>query len=269
MSRELINGFLNTPPLWTKEQFGIVQFEMENVFIDIPNTLEIPRNLRLGYQMEYVFSTLITHHPNFELLAKNLLIDEGNRRIGELDFILRNKVTHQVFHIELAYKFYLIDPTISQPIYRLIGPNRRDMFYTKLDKVKEKQFPLLYHTVLKPIWENLKIKLEEVTQMVCFKAQLFSPFSDNGVSIRPLNKKCLAGYWVGMAEFQNNALFKACTYYIPLKIEWVVAPQQTKNYSSHFEAIMEVNLRHLNKNAPMLWMKKPDETLVKLFVVWW
>ncbi|UII75908.1 DUF1853 family protein [Flagellimonas sp. HMM57] len=268
MDRELCLGFYNTAPLWVNEQFGIEQFEFPELLLTEFESETINERLRLGHQMEIVFEQLISFSEQWKILAKNLLIDEGKIRLGELDFILRNIETAQVYHIELAYKFYIVNPDISEPIHRLMGPNKRDMFFTKLDKLKEKQFPLLYNAALHDKLQELEINPIIVIQQACFKTQLFVPYGDSNISIRPLNNKCIQGSWLRFNDF-NSETFRKFEYYIPFKKEWVITPTSNRKYTSHYAALLEVNLSMLKENAPMLWVKKPDGTIEKLFVVWW
>ncbi|MGD1945919.1 MAG: DUF1853 family protein, partial [Croceivirga sp.] len=174
--QELLRGFLNTSPLWKNQQFGLEQFNFPIAELSGHNPIDLTTNLRLGHQMEHVFKHLITVSDEYEVLLSNLFIEEGKIRIGELDFILREHKTNKPIHVELAYKFYIINPEISEPIYRLMGPNKRDMFFTKLDKLKEKQLPLLYHNSLLSHWDDHDINLLEIEQKCCFKAQLFEPY---------------------------------------------------------------------------------------------
>lgn len=268
MNKMLLDGFYNTQPLWEHEQFGIPQFKMPKLN-NFPIEMEpLADNLRLGHQMEYVFKTLIQTSRQYEMLFSNMLIEEGKQRLGELDFLLREISTKQVVHVELAYKFYIIDPDIPEPIYRLMGPNKRDMFHTKLDKLKSKQFPLLYHPSLKSHWKALQIEPTAINQAACFKAQLFKSYGEENVHIRPLNTACLSGEWIRFDDF-NQVAFAKWQFYIPRKQQWVIKPQENVGWMDHFDTLMETNVRMLKENAPMLWAKRPDGAIEKWFVVWW
>ncbi len=267
MSYTLVQGFLATCPLWKHQQFGLQQFHFPKVDPKAITKIDLPEHLRLGHQMEVVFSELIRISNDYSLVFSNLLIDEGKIRLGELDFILRHTRSEKLIHVELAYKFYIINPEISEPIYRLMGPNRRDMFYTKLDKLKEKQFPLLFHKSLAPYWETVPIDPIEIEQQCCFKAQLFAPYGKTA-AIRPLNTACIVGSWISFDAFNTNE-FHSFHYYIPRKSEWVIPAHDNVPWMNHFETLLEVNLRMVKENAPMVWMKRADGTLDKLFVVWW
>lgn len=264
---EIAKGFYETPPLWINQQFGLPQFSMPDVALEKLAPLQLPTKLRLGHQMEYVFNHIISASSTYEIALQNLLIESGKVRLGELDFILRDPATNHYFHVELAYKFYILNPSISEPIYRLMGPNKRDMFFTKLDKLKEKQFPLLLHSSLEPYWNTLEINPQDIQQQCCFKAQLFQPYGET-VSIRPLNKECIAGHWLSFDDF-NSDNFRTSSFYIPQKIEWVMRPHHNVAWQSHYETLLDVNLRMVKEQAPMLWIKRPDGVLEKVFVVWW
>ncbi|WP_339334482.1 MULTISPECIES: DUF1853 family protein [unclassified Croceitalea] len=268
MEKELCKGFYTTPPLWINKQFGVQQFNFPKLDLLNLSAKAIPEQLRLGHKMEYVFEQLLNHSEDWKVLAKNLLIDRNKVRQGELDFVLQHKQSKETYHVELAYKFYIINPEITEPIHRLMGPNKRDMFFTKLEKLKQKQFPLLYCKELSKQLEILEIKTETVQQQACFKAQLFLPYEVDGISIRPLNKNCIKGSWVRFDDF-NTAEFKKWQYYIPFKQEWVLEPSTDRNYATQYETLLDINLRMLKENAPMLWVKKPNGVIEKVFVVWW
>ena len=268
MIKEQCLGFLETPPLWTGEQFGIEQFVFPELHMKRFLPKPISKKLRLGHQMEHVFTQLLVRNNAYDLVLHNKAVKEENRTIGEIDFILKHRETERLLHVELTYKFYIVDPSISEPIHRLIGPNRRDMFFTKMEKIRDKQFPLLHSTNgIRTLSEN-QINHDDITHQACYKAQLFMPHTNAHVDITPLNRDCIYGYWLRFEDFENGD-YKKYKYYIPSKSEWVVTPHKNARYSSHFETLMDVNLRTLNQNAPMLWMKKTNTEFEKFFVVWW
>ncbi|NNE75698.1 MAG: DUF1853 family protein [Pricia sp.] len=268
MIKEQCVGFLRTPPLWTKEQFGIRQFTFPTLDINGLTPEPIQGKLRLGHQMEHVFYQLIQNSGKYTILVYNLPIKMGNRTIGEIDFILRDKITDHLIHVELTYKFYILDFLISEPIHRLMGPNRRDMFFTKMEKIKNQQFELLHGKEGIEALSKLKIDHTIISHQACFKAQLFAPFKMKSIPIRPLNKACVAGYWLQFDEFSSRE-FHDHSYYIPYKSQWVVAPHEAVEWHSHFEILLEINIRMLKQNAPMVWLRKSTGEFEKFFVVWW
>ncbi|WP_299534175.1 DUF1853 family protein [Ulvibacterium sp.] len=268
MDQKQFYGFLNTPPLWQNVQFGIQQFTFPKIDLNHFSTQPIPKRIRLGHQMEHVFKQFMAHSDSYEILLHGVPVKRGNRTIGEIDFILMEVQIQKLIHVELTYKFYLIDPEISEPIHRLIGPNRRDMFFTKIEKIKDQQFPLLHSHEGIIALSGKAIDSKKIEHQVCFKAQLFAPYRNTEVHIRPLNQGCIFGYWLRFDDF-NTKDFWSNTYYIPFKSEWVVVPHKDVPWSSHHQILMELNLGMLSKNAPMVWMKKPNGQFDKFFVVWW
>lgn len=268
-------GFLNTPPLWLNEQFKMQQFAFPDIEMANFRAQPIPQQLRLGHQMEYVFKQLIEHCPEYKILLHNLPIKQGKQTIGEIDFVLKpayqmgKKVeTVQLIHVELTYKFYIINPNISEPIHQLMGPNKRDMFYTKMEKIKNEQFKLLHSEEGSKALSDNNIDHKNIIHSACYKAQLFAPYGSDASNIRPLNKACIVGCWLRFDEY-NTTEFKSYQFYIPFKSEWVIAPHTNVQWRSHFETLMDINLRLLKENAPMVWMKKSDTEFEKFFVVWW
>ncbi|MEO0527001.1 MAG: DUF1853 family protein [Bacteroidota bacterium] len=261
-------GFLNTPPLWTKEQFGITQFEFPEIDLNDFVPRPFPNNIRLGHQMEHVFKQFITHDINYRVVLHNIPVRAGNQTLGEIDFVLKDVRRNQIVHVELTYKFYIINTHISEPIHRLMGPNKKDMFFTKMEKIKNQQFQLLHSEEGIDILKNHSISHLEVTHEACYKAQLFIPFKETNINIRPLNKACIIGFWLRFDDFNSQA-FQEYQFYVPSKSEWVIRPHDHVNWQSHFDMLIEINLRMLKENAPMVWIKKSANQFEKCFVVWW
>lgn len=261
-------GFLNTPPIWVNTQFNIQQFEFPEVNLTDFTPTPIPQKIRLGHKMEEVCKQVLQHCPNYEVLIHNLPIREGKRTIGEIDFILRDVETQQLIHIELTYKFYIVDPTISEPIHQLMGPNKRDMFFTKMEKIKNEQFTLLHSPAGSQALAEKGMDHTRITHQTCFKAQLFEPYLSKPLNIRPLNPNCIMGYWLRMADFQSDA-FKPYEFYIPYKSQWVLKPYDDVEWTPHYETLLEINLRLIKQNAPMVWMKRSATEFEKFFIVWW
>lgn len=268
-----IKGFLKTPPLWKKEQFGLTQFEFPELDLDSFILQPIPTNLRLGHQIEYLFKQLLDHSTHYKVIAHNIQIKRGNETIGELDFIIedvrfRESVKRKLLHIELTYKFYILDPSISEPIHRLMGPNRKDMFFTKMEKTRDKQLPLVHTPEGTAILKNLGIASNSLIQQTYFLSQLFAPYGQESPSIRPLNTASIVGFWIRFADFQDNT-FKDSLFYITRKVEWLHAPHLDVAWKTHYEILMDITIKHIDHRAPMVWIQKPEGILEKCFVVWW
>ena len=173
---------------------GLPTFDLTE--LNLENNLEfpLPTNVRLGHLAEKIVSESIKSSTNFKVLYENIQIIEEEKTIGEIDFILQNKITKQLIHMELAYKFYLFDPNISSvTLNNWIGPNRNDSLQEKLDKLKTKQFPLLYHNCTKLKLHTIEIN--EVSQALCLLVSLFIPYQYKA-NFNPIYQKAIKGYYL-------------------------------------------------------------------------
>lgn len=263
-----IQGLLNTPPLWINKQFGLKQFVLPSIDHDTFIPKPIPRKLRLGHRIEHLFYQTLSHSKSYEVLAHNIQIKNKNETLGELDFIVRFRESVHPIHIELTYKFYIIDPNISEPIQHLVGPNRKDFFHKKLDKTIHKQLPLAYTDEAIEVLRMYGINASQLKQQVCFLGQLFIPYEQPFTSIHPLNPACIVGFWIQMKDF-NASVFSKYSYYITQKHEWIHTPHHDVLWSSYYDTLLEIQIKHVQKRAPILWIKKENGIIEKCFVVWW
>jgi hypothetical protein len=211
---------------------------------------------------------LLEYSLPYEVLVFNLPIREGKQTLGEIDFILKEIATEQIIHVELTYKFYIIDPNISEPMHQLIGPNKRDAFFMKMEKIKNKQFALLHSEAGTKALANLDIDASNLVHQTCFKAQLFKPYKADIVRLEPLNENCIVGYWLRLSDF-NTDTFKHNQCYMPNKSQWVLTPNDTLEWTSYADIVLKIEQQLVKQNSPLIWMKKSETEYEKFFVVWW
>lgn len=225
----------------------------------------IPANLRLGHVVEKIVAELIKNSNTYNLLFENIQIIEEKRTIGELDFIIEQVSSKQVLHLELAYKFYLFDPTISrEPVNNWIGPNRNDSLKEKLEKLKTKQFPLLYHELTKSVLNTIAI--EKVSQVLCLMASLYIPF-EYKEKFSSAYQNGIKGYYLNLELFINQHN-KNKTYYLPTKKDWGNDPADHEMWHE-LDSIEQNVLVHLQeKQAPLCWQNENGKAS-QFFIVWW
>jgi hypothetical protein len=244
---------------------GLPAFNLSALNLLTDLDFQLPTNLRLGHLVEKIVSELIKSATNYNVIYENVQIIEAKRTIGEIDFIIENIITKQVLHVELVYKFYLFDPTISsQPINNWIGPNRNDSLREKLEKLKTKQLPLLYHNGAKSMFN--KIEIGETAQALCFLVSLFIPYQYKG-HLSPIYEKAVKGYYINLETFIGFDHSEK-SYYIPLKKEWGMNPAENEKWTdfSGVEKYIVTSIKE--KKAPLCWQKHNDSYLA-FFIVWW
>jgi hypothetical protein len=245
---------------------GIAAFDLSD--LDVSSNLEvaIPTNLRLGHVVEKIVAELIKNSNSYNLLYENIQIINDKKTIGEIDFIIENSKTHEIIHLEFAYKFYLFDPEVlSKPELNCwIGPNRNDSLYEKLEKLKTKQFPLLFHPCTQQTLPNLPI--DRVAQQLCLLVSLYIPFDYKGI-ISNSYQKGVKGYYINFETFTKHHT-SSKTYCLPSKKDWGIDPFENKNWSSFTDTKESVLQNMAEKQGTLCWQMDAG-TATQFFIIWW
>ena len=96
---------------------------------------------RVGRYFERLVLFYLKHIRKVEIVANGLQLQEAGRTVGELDFVFRDEVG-QLQHWETAVKFYLHFSGSSKCGSHFIGPDSRDNFEKKRQRLFEHQLPL-------------------------------------------------------------------------------------------------------------------------------
>jgi hypothetical protein len=244
---------------------GLPSFSLSELQLSNDLYFPLPTDVRLGHLAEKVVSECIKLSDNYAVKYENVQIMEGNRTIGEIDFIIEEKLSTQLIHVELAYKFYLYDPNISsEPIKNWIGPNRNDSLVQKLDKLTTKQFPLLFHNCALSQLENVDIG--HVSQALCLLVSLFVPYAYEG-SFSPVYERAIRGYFLDLETFTRlDSADKV--YYVPPKKEWGMDPSENETWTE-FNGVYNQLARSVEEQqAPLCWQKS-EGSYSAFFIVWW
>jgi uncharacterized protein len=244
---------------------GLPSFNLSELQVEADLDFALPTNIRLGHLAEKIVSELIKSSANYNVLFENIQLIEEKKTIGEIDFIIQELNTKKLIHLEMAYKFYLFDPTISsEPINNWIGPNRNDSLREKLDKLKRKQLPLLYEKCVESTLSELIIG--DVSQAICVFVSLFIPY-EYQETFTPIFKNAIKGYYMNFETFTRlDNTSKA--YHLPSKQEWGMSPSDNDDWTG-FSGIEEKLHTILKKQqSPLCWQKQ-DGIYTASFIVWW
>ena len=258
------SGFFKTPHLFCAEILGMQPF-LKQLQTEFSLNTQIKPNIRLGQRVEQFVFEELKQFNTIKILSENAqIINKDRLTIGELDCLYLEH--EQVFHLEIQYKFYLFDPNVgTTELDHCIGPNRKDTLIQKLNKLKTKQLPLLYANDTKPLLEYLQIKANAIKQQLYFKAQLFMPYGEN-IQLKTLNNDCVYGFYF---KFKNLPDFKNCKFYIPKKLDWLVDVHPNVDWQNYKQVLPQLETFFSEQYAPMIWLKKPNGTIYKCFVIWW
>jgi len=256
-------GFLQTHRLWKKGAVnGLQQLEIEQK--EDAFNLEIDTKLRLGKYIERFVSFQLQQEKSIQLLVENIQIQREKITLGELDCLLLKD--DKPIHLEVVYKFYLYDISVgNSEIEHFIGPNRKDSLVQKINKLQDKQLPLLYSNECKSYLKELGLDVSKIEQQVYFKAQLFVPFTKQDVQLKTANSDCIVGFYINQKELQ---LFTDCKFYIPTKKDWLITPHTKVDWQRFISFEKEVSEILSKETSPLCWMKQPNGEISKFFVVW-
>lgn len=266
-------GFLNTPDIFPGKNlldvntFNFPDLKINEKLIVELNNLDDPRNSVLGKRMESFFEIAIKHSARYDLIASNIQIIENKQTLGELDFLIYDNDISRALHIELVYKLYVYDPTFPSGMQRWIGPNRRDSFLKKLEKLKSKQFPLLFKPETFKYLDKLGVKPEMIEQKLCFKAQLFSTENKPLDNPEIINSNCIKGSWYKLDEFLKMN-WEENLFYSPKKKDWSCDPEDNNHWIGHKELLENIEFLFKKNKAPLVWMKTKSG-FQRFFIVWW
>ena len=260
-------GFYSTPALFKDEVYGLEQFEFDD--IDLNNLhyekLEIKEQIPLGKRVERFFEFYIENSKRYDLILKNIQIISNKKTLGELDFILFDNKNEEYVHVELIYKFYIYKEYFENLLDRFVGPNRDDTLIKKLKKLKKSQLPLLYKDESKEYLEN--IDLNNIRQVVCFKANLFFDSKSLYEEMNPLNNLCKKGNLLTYDEFKNNMIYKNMEYSLPHRYDWVCDIDIVNTWASYGLIFDEIT-KYINLKKSPLVLVKSNNKINYYFILW-
>tara|TARA_R100000935_G_scaffold36483_1_gene57493 strand:+ start:1992 stop:2822 length:831 start_codon:yes stop_codon:yes gene_type:complete len=266
-------GFLNAPSIFNSSEFSglsLFNFSNKESFNYTTKNLDklFSKNLVLGKRAEHFFLEAINHSTKYQLIANNIQINDANRTLGELDFIVKENETSKIFHVELMYKFYVYNPEISGELERWIGPNKKDFLLQKIHKVKTNQFPLLHAPETKKYLKSINLDSDILEQKICFKASLFIPKKLESFNFPNINKECIIGFWIHMEDFLEYNL-EGSRFFTPDKQDWPINPKNGEEWYNFNEVYKQIQNLHSRKKSPLVWIKNTNGSFERIIVVWW
>lgn len=201
---------------WYRDQYRHIEArlrELDHDPIELKSLLAAQKDQRLGNYFETLWCFALQLNSRYQLIEHNLQVHDGERTLGEMDFIVLDTETGRHAHWELAIKFYLgLGNTVSHDAWH--GPGKKDRLDLKFDHLLNKQTLLSTHPVAKAQLEERGIFIDN--RGVIFKGRLFYPFQQSGPGDYPCfaNPSHLRSQWLTRRQFMHS--YGAQARFVPL-----------------------------------------------------
>ncbi len=183
---------------WYQDLYRQIEAQLHELDHDparLESLLAAQKDQRLGNYFETLWSFALQLSPRYRLLERNLQIQDGDRTLGEMDFIVVDNETGRYAHWELAIKFYLgTGNTVNHHAW--LGPGKKDRLDLKVDHLLSRQTLLSTHPVARARLQQRGIEIDDCA--VVLKGRLFYPWQQGGPGHYPqsANPSHLSGQWL-------------------------------------------------------------------------
>jgi hypothetical protein len=214
---------------------------------------------KLGLRFEAIVAHWIDLEPSLNLLAKNLVVHDGKRTIGEFDLIVDNNGT--VEHWELAVKFYLGIGDVSN-LANWHGPDPSDTLARKINRMASHQLRLSQHPAGQKLLQLNGWDVRRARSLV--KGRLFHPYQSFRLqqflmppNVNPGHEK---GWWLTDTDFALAPELKSARFVILERSNWlapllsvantqIMDHHQTVSFLSGIETKGTIPLAQLTANG--------------------
>ena len=191
--------------------------------------LQSSHNQRLGHYYERLWQFALQRAPGIRLLAANLPIRQGQLTLGELDLLLEDR--DGLHHLELAIKFYLGCPPLTEQWQRWIGPGREDRLDRKLNHLRQHQLQLAQSSAARQLLHGLAA--DPVNAAAWLGGYLFQPWPEQTAAPTGANPQGLGGDWLHRAQLEDYLQQHAdCRWVALQRLQWL-APAGRSDESCH------------------------------------
>ncbi|WP_343989249.1 DUF1853 family protein [Kangiella japonica] len=215
----------------------LLELNSELSIRDLTHRMKVSNNFnykathRLGVYFEQLWQHLVYSCESLEVLEHNLQVIIDKHTLGEFDSIIKDKESQKNIHCELAVKFYL-KVGEGRSLSDWVGPNLRDRFDNKYDRLFEHQLALSKNELIKQWLADRNINIDAIKLLT--KGRLFYPLDDymNDDFRYPceVSTKHLKGFWTSWEDFAHLQLSSSIDWYLLPKRYWLskIAPEEVE-----------------------------------------
>ena len=168
----------------------------------VPDGYKLNFQQKLGHLYEDALECLLDASERLDRIASHLqIVNAAGVTLGELDFVLYDRLQQTHVHDELAVKFYLATQTNEGWMYP--GPDPRDNWQRKLDRMRTHQLLLSQRPeVRRLLKDRFSIDAVEVRQLIY--GRLFSPLNGDYYPLpEGIAPSAQRGKWLYVREWQS------------------------------------------------------------------
>ncbi|MDQ8197377.1 DUF1853 family protein [Pelagicoccus enzymogenes] len=235
--------------------------------LEVPSQGE-PLNFeqKLGHLYEDALEALIRGSDRYELLAKNLQVEGSDgRTLGELDFLLKELYSGEVWHLELAVKFYLSVEDENGRI-RFPGPDPRDNWINKLQKMRSRQLRICERPETQGLLFD-RFGIRKLTTCQRIYGILFDWMGSGCESSPPaVRRNCRRGRWLRVKEWEDFYAADAAVRIVP-KCLWPVVPDEALLAAWETVDVKELK-RQASERCVMFWDEVKGEVAFLVADTW-
>lgn len=190
---------------------------------ELERWLEAGQHHLLGHYFEALIAFWLQQWPRMRLLASRLPVSDGQRVVGEFDFLFFDRYREQTFQWECAVKFFLRTDQ-SQDRYDWLGPNPRDSLAGKYRKVFDKQLRL---AALPEAQALLAARgIDRPCPQAFIKGRLFYPAAGDWQRDQPIppdtSPQHLRGWWCHSDRTEQIPSIAADSRWVSLdRLQWL------------------------------------------------
>ena len=222
--------------------------------------------LPLGIYYENLWHFLIRQLPELELLSHNLQVIRNNQEskitLGEYDIIYR--FNHQVFHRELAVKFYLgvpLSKSSHSPRQHWVGPGLKDRLDRKMQRLCNHQ--ILLSDTAEGQQALAEFNSNLINKEILVQGRIFYPMFADCPPPLNVHPDHLRGYWLTISEYRHWLSAKSVTSscQILAKPFWLDNNMLNNSVTpkEHLIALNQIRLPQMVKHHDQFMFVAPDD----------
>lgn len=175
--------------------------------------LDSQKDRRLGRYFEMLWTFWLENSSRFEVIEQNLPLRDQGKTLGELDFLVFDKVSGQNLHWEVAVKFYLgVGDTRQHSSWH--GPGKKDRLDLKVEHLRHRQSVICQRPVVQKLLQERGRHVDACG--VILKGRLFYPYTTGDQIFVPVDADPhhLRSYWLTVSDLQKTNI--AAKFFSPL-----------------------------------------------------